>query len=882
MRRFASVFVSKRDKNSAEHNTSPPSDPAHSSASSSSGSASLYLQTPEDDHHHIPIVHSQSTKKTWKSWLKTATRSKQCPKQWPPALPDWAPHIDELHSDQSDDDEPVSVACSTPSVSAAVAAVPPITSFRTLVSNSLVPPAPPPSPFAHRSDALIIFPRSCNRLRVLTRPHTLASTLLKTRLRARLDDSTRSPISAEELSIASLASRRISPVVPLSPPPHPYNASAPSRTTLISLTSQGLRRWIARPCFEDRYAVFTPAEDGTVVCQRVVGTALAVAALEYSEVLDAMVDFDLDDPVPSPSPLVIDIPSPAPDSSSAQPSSPAHSRNSPYIAVPSPLRNGHNPPSASPVVISQSAPSAVPAPVPEPLVKRGVRFAEDDKDDVIPLGYVLRMKKKREEKARFLRAEHQRRIMEEERLKIEEERRKRDAERAEWEAERRAWEKEKKAMEEEKRQRKYQEEVIASRLRRESQRVGGVPSLTASGNNLNGLMGGAPGGPFPTSASSSASERNKPPAARRDSRAVFGDYSPPLPLPRREGSDPNLPTITKTGPNNTTIPTTRISPQGSSESPGSSRPPSVKGTPTSQAAPPLPTTRSPSVYSSHDHGSSSEDVRAAVAAAARRTKRNSVAASMSHNNSSGSLSGDRGSYPMWTGSNQSLHNMVPPVPMLPMQTMMPMPPFVMMDMPLLPPTPPFMLQQYARQQHGSPTSGSPSGSRGRLTNSQNSSRERVSVANGGGEGSGSSNGRGSSSRSGHPSRSASFPDRPEYRQTSSSPARHGGPSSSHGGDPRRSSMPVSPQQSYQQQRPRQLSHHEQRPQLPPHSNSQSLSTMPRGSSSQKHLQPPPSPWTGLPTQNGKLPNANATALPRQGSHSNLRPGTGSSAAKRYS
>lgn len=43
-------------------------------------------------------------------------------------------------------------------------------------------------------------------------------------------------------------------------------------------------------------------------------------------------------------------------------------------------------------------------------MKRGVRFAEDEKEDVIPLGYVLRMKRKREEKAKFLRAEHDRRV----------------------------------------------------------------------------------------------------------------------------------------------------------------------------------------------------------------------------------------------------------------------------------------------------------------------------------------------------------------------------------------------------------------------------------------------------------------------------------------
>ncbi|KAF8076487.1 hypothetical protein FPV67DRAFT_419555 [Lyophyllum atratum] len=828
MRRFASVFANRRDKQPP-----PPlvTDHAHSSASSSSGSASLYLHTPEDDQHHLEVVDRNASKKSWKSWLKGSTKPRhqqQSTKQhWQNTntLPDWTtPHeLDDTHSEPSVEDEQHRPQD-------------PRQKLATLVRNGLVPPLITPSPFAHRSDAPLIFPR---------------------RLLARLESD--DPLThAQRASIAHLASRRISPVTPLRPLPDPFNESVPLKTTVISSSSPGLSRWISRPCFEERHHVFLPQQDGSVSRHHVVGTALAVAALEYSEALEAMVDFDLQEIPPSSSSLVIEIPSSAPETASAPPSASGHTtRNSPYIAVPSPLRNEHNPPAPPAVAMSQSAPPAVPAiaATADPMMKRGVRFAEDDKDDVIPIGYVLRMKKRREEKAKFLQAEQQRRLLVEERMRMEEERRRQD---------------EKRTMDEEKRNRRYTEEVIAARMRRESQRAGGVPALLGSENN--GLLGngGSAAGFFPASISSSTSERNKSTPAGRYSKGIHEDNGAPVHLPRREASEPNLPTITRTSPNAANVPMTHSHSYGSSNShsPGSSRPPSVKGPPSVDSSPPLPGTRSPSVYSSQEI-SSSEDVKAAVAAAARRTKRNSLAPSLTHNNSSGSLSGDRASlYPVWTGSNLSLNNMVPPVPMIPMQMqMMPMPPFVMMDMPLLPPTPPFMMQQYPRQSGTPRASGSGSGSyKGRQSSSQNSSREKVNVVSGSGNMEG--------SRSGHPPRSASFP-RPDYRHTSSSPARPQN-SSQHGhgsknADPRRASMPVaSPRLAqHQSSRPRQSSHHEQRPPPPPHSQSQPTS-MSRGTSSQ-HLQLP-SPWTGIPTQSGTLPHANAMP-PRQHSQTSMRTST---------
>jgi hypothetical protein len=74
----------------------------------------------------------------------------------------------------------------------------------------------------------------------------------------------------------------------------------------------------------------------------------------------------------------------------------------------------------------------------------------------------MRIKRGREERAKFLELEKERRALEEERLKHEAEKRK-------WEQEKRAWEAEKKAVEDEKKKRLYQQEVIAARKRRESQ-----------------------------------------------------------------------------------------------------------------------------------------------------------------------------------------------------------------------------------------------------------------------------------------------------------------------------------------------------------------------------------------------------------------------------
>ena len=80
----------------------------------------------------------------------------------------------------------------------------------------------------------------------------------------------------------------------------------------------------------------------------------------------------------------------------------------------------------------------------------------------MPLGQVMRIKRGREERSKFLELEKGRRALEEERLKHQ-------AEKKKWEQEKRAWEAERTAVEDDKKKRLYQQEVIAARKRRETQ-----------------------------------------------------------------------------------------------------------------------------------------------------------------------------------------------------------------------------------------------------------------------------------------------------------------------------------------------------------------------------------------------------------------------------
>jgi len=166
----------------------------------------------------------------------------------------------------------------------------------------------------------------------------------------------------------------------------------------------------------------------------------------------------------------------------------AQTRNQPYKATPSPLRIETIPspdqtktlkPIQPPLQSSLApvSPSTTVSPNVTTRAKRArssVRFdveEKQDKDDYVPLGHIKRIKQGREERAKFLELQKERRALEEEKLKHE-------AEKRQWEQEKRAWEVERKAAEEEKKKRMYQHEVIAARKRRDSQmlKLGSSPT----------------------------------------------------------------------------------------------------------------------------------------------------------------------------------------------------------------------------------------------------------------------------------------------------------------------------------------------------------------------------------------------------------------------
>lgn len=161
----------------------------------------------------------------------------------------------------------------------------------------------------------------------------------------------------------------------------------------------------------------------------------------------------------------------------SSPASTPQTRNQPRRAEPSPQRTKTIPPSpdrAKPLKpeqpplqssLSSRTPSSASLATRTKRVRSSVRFDVDekqDKDEHVPLGQIMRIKRGREERAKFLELEKERRALEDERQKHEAEKRK-------WEQERRAWEAERTAAEEEKKKRLYQQEVIAARKRRESQ-----------------------------------------------------------------------------------------------------------------------------------------------------------------------------------------------------------------------------------------------------------------------------------------------------------------------------------------------------------------------------------------------------------------------------
>ena len=243
MRRFTSVFaLKKRDSDY--------------SATSSTGSAS----TPDDD---------RPLKRSWKIWLGGKR-----------AHPRPLPEIKYSEVDDSDDEDVSSPPCSLAAPSDAARA---LQSFVVLTQNSLLPPTAI-SPF-HTASHGSIFPRSINVPHVLPRPSSLRVKLLKSRLLRRYSDINSSSSSSNLVPILPLAKKHYLPLLtpsvdfpdisrPLFPTPKSYPASP------------GLRRWVTRPCFEERCQIYLPSHSGIETSP--ISASFAIAAIEYSPHLDIM------------------------------------------------------------------------------------------------------------------------------------------------------------------------------------------------------------------------------------------------------------------------------------------------------------------------------------------------------------------------------------------------------------------------------------------------------------------------------------------------------------------------------------------------------------------------------------------------------------------
>ncbi|KIO12718.1 hypothetical protein M404DRAFT_19467 [Pisolithus tinctorius Marx 270] len=676
MRRLASVFVSRSDRPDAPSTVSNegsqprqpkgpgvlaslarratqtsipsllPSSLTNSSSSSSSGSTAL--QTPIDE----SLPRKSSKKGSWASWIAPKKQARR--EAWSSCAPPFAalspPNVDlgnetlDARSSPSDDGSDHSESQSSQMVVRARA------NTRIILWNSLV----------HRLDSpplldlpeFVAFPRSCNPCRSLRRKETLESKVHKNALLSRLDKLSPSELS----SIMAWSTSVVATKKPSRDPLHDFFPEARA----IARHSEGLRTWVSRPYYEERVYVWTQEEKGEIACSRVTGPQLGVAALEYSEVLDIL-SGPLSEPPDEPSDGAIfdttaellSLPCiPGLDCPAVQTSPLKSSSRSVELFPPSTMTSA-SPPA---LLISETIKSETKTNPSGLVPKKGVRFAEDDsKDDKIPLGYMLRVRKNKEQKAKFLRHERERRaIVEAEVASQEEERARREFEKLEMDKLRRAREQERKQLEEQERQRNYLEEVQATRIRREAARAG---------------------------------QARIPPTA---------SYTRPLERDWSESRNPARPPMRRDGSSRGSEPVPVMNVPSYDASPASSLPP----TPGSQRS----FSRPPSVYSAHT--ASSEDVRNREA---RRISRRSSTVSDSSKHAAFQVPYNYGASLM--AFNPSW-GMIPPVP--PVSAIPPVPaippfnttPFYGMEMPLLPPTAPFMVDQYRSRSPGSRSSSS--------------------------------------------------------------------------------------------------------------------------------------------------------------------------------
>lgn len=323
--RFFST-ISRKNVTDTQH--SPfvnPNVPTPSSRSSSTGSNSL--PTPGDEE---TLIRTTDTKLPWKSWVggkkssSTAKRPAATSQQWaapqawrslPPTVLQQPPSCrlsaddteDETSSESEDESDAASsfdmVVTRTPAVTRRTSHNS-LTNFRIVTENGLRPPfSPPPLLFVPGQP---VFPRSSNLHHALYQQETLESRMHRTRILRCVDS--QQVTRAQELSIISFGTQAAALT---KRPSLQLNEEAVPNTFQSRTFSQGLQKWALRPCFEDRMDVWVPGE-GDLLCTRVTGSSVGVAALEISEHLDVLAGATCDDvelEPPSNSSALMSIPS---------------------------------------------------------------------------------------------------------------------------------------------------------------------------------------------------------------------------------------------------------------------------------------------------------------------------------------------------------------------------------------------------------------------------------------------------------------------------------------------------------------------------------------------------------------------------------------------
>lgn len=270
-----------------------PKPPLQAYSSSSSSTDSPAPATPDDDSEIGPSISDRRSNPWSERKLPPPLSVTGGSLGWDIHSPDLPPIPTIAKSYDSEDlDDESSATSSSPSVSSPQP-VSPHTLLHSLTTYALAPTfsAPPLLQLPN----VPLFPRSVNLVSTLPSQETTASTLHRTQLLRRL--ARRDLSVSEERSITSFTSRRTLPARSRSPLPKSGDGTV-CDVKRVGNVSQGLKRWISRPCFEDRMSVYAPGPSGRsddILVHRVVGGALGVAALEVSETIEILAGYNVEE-----------------------------------------------------------------------------------------------------------------------------------------------------------------------------------------------------------------------------------------------------------------------------------------------------------------------------------------------------------------------------------------------------------------------------------------------------------------------------------------------------------------------------------------------------------------------------------------------------------